>query len=174
MMMQKWQILAALAAASAASAFPPGVRAASPASPPAEVQKALQADYNDRDGAVSRKDIEGTLAHYAPDFTSVSSVGKTHDLKEERVEFLKTFHAVKSSVTKSTIQKVTLAKAGAEAAVVVRRRGTLVMVNPQTQASSTVVLEGAYQDTWDKRGGAWLLTREQASSFKATVDGKPL
>ena len=151
-------------------AFLPAARAAAPA----EVQKALQADYNDRDGAVSRKDIEGTLAHYAPDFTSVSSVGKMHDLKEERVDFLKTFRTVKSSVTRSTIQKVTLNKAGAEAAVVVRRRGTLLVFNPQTQASNTVVLEGAYQDTWAKRGGAWLLTREQASSFKATMDGRPL
>ncbi|GEM_PF-939638 len=144
------------------------------AAAPAEVQKTLQADYNDRDGAVSRKNIEGTLAHYAPDFTSVTTAGKAHDLKEERVDFLKTFRTVKSSVTKSTIQKVTLGKGGSEAAVVVRRRGTVLVFNPQTQLNDVVVLDGAYQDAWVKRGGVWFLTREQASSFKATVDGKPL
>ena len=154
-----------------AGALLPMVRAAAPV----EVQKALQADYNDRDGAVTRKDIEGTLAHYAPDFTSVSTVGKTHDLKEERADFLKTFRLpAKSSVTKSTIQKVTLGKAGAEALVSVHRHGILLFANPQTQLNQVLVLDGTYQDTWDKRGGAWLLTREQAFSFKATMDGKPL
>ena len=88
------------------------------AAAPAEVQKAIQADYNDRDGAVSRKDVEGTLAHYAPNFTSISMAGKVHDLKEERADFLKTFRLpAKSSVTKSTIQKVALGKAGTEAFV---------------------------------------------------------
>ena len=159
----------------AAGVLLPVARAAAPSPPPGEVQKALQADYNDRDGAVSRKDIEGTLAHYAPDFTSVTTAGKTHDLKEERAEFLKTFHlAVRSSVTKSTIQKVMLGKAGAEAVVTVHRQGILLFVNPQTHLNDVLVLEGAYQDTWDKRAGAWLLTREQASSFKATMNGRPL
>ncbi len=142
---------------------------------PAEVQRALQADYNDRDGAVARKDIEGTLAHYAPDFTSVGTAGKAHDLKEERADFLKTFRLpAKSSVTKSTIQKVTLGRAGAEAVVAVRRHGILLFADPQTQLNHVLVLDGVYQDTWAKRGGAWLLTREQASSLKATMDGKPL
>lgn len=173
-MMRKWLMAAALAAQTA-GALSLAARAAPPPSGAAEVQKALQADYNDRDGAVSRKDIEGTLAHYAPDFTSVSSAGKAHDLKEERAEFLKTFRLpAKSSVTRSTIQKLTLGKAGAEAVVSVHRQGTLLFLNPQTHLNDVLVLEGGYQDTWAKRAGAWLLTREQASSFKATMNGKPL
>ena len=168
-MMWKWLMTAA--AVAAAGSLLPVARAVAPA----EVQKALQADYNDRDNAVARKDIEGTLAHYAPDFTSISTVGKTHDLKEERTDFLKTFRLpAKSSVTKSTIQKVTLGKAGAEAVVAVHRRGILLFVDPQTQLNRVLVLDGAYQDTWDKRSGTWLLTRELASSLKATMDGKPL
>jgi len=168
-MMRKLLMTTALALA--AGALLPVARAVAPA----EVQKALQADYNDRDGAVARKDIEGTLAHYAPDFLSTSTVGKTHDLKEERADFLKTFRLpAKSSVTKSTIQKVTLGKAGAEAVVAVHRQGILLFVNPQTHLNDVLVLEGAYQDIWAKRAGTWLLTREQASSLKATMNGKPL
>ena len=151
------------------------VLAAARAAAPAEVQKALQADYNDRDGAVARKDIDGTLAHYAPDFTGISTVGKAHDLKEERAEFLKTFRLpVRSGVTHSTIQKVALGKAGTEAVVAVHRRGILLFADPQTQLNDVLVLDGTYQDTWAKRNGVWLLTREQASSFKATMNGKPL
>jgi len=37
-----------------------------PATPLADAQKALQINYNDRDAAVSRKDVDGALAHYAP------------------------------------------------------------------------------------------------------------
>jgi len=172
-MMQKLlaKLLTMTAMVLIAGVLPPVARATAPT----EVQKTLQADYTDRDGAVSRKDIEGTFAHYAPDFTSVTTVGKTHDLKEERAEFLKTFRLpARSSVTKSTIQKVALGKAGAEAVVSVRRRGTLLFLNPQTQSNDTLILEGSYQDTWTKRGGIWLLTREQASSLKATMNGRPL
>jgi len=165
------RLLATAALVSAAGVLVPVARAVAPA----EVQRALQADYNDRDGAVARKDIEGTLAHYAPDFTAVSTAGKTHDLKEERADFLKTFRLpAKSGVTKSLIQKVTLGKAGTEAVVAVHRQGTLLFVNPQTHFNDVLVLDGVYQDTWAKRSGAWLLTREQASSLKATMNGKPL
>jgi ketosteroid isomerase-like protein len=146
------------------------------AAPAADAQRAIQANYNDRDGAVSRKDIDGTLAHYAPDFVGVSAKGKAHDLKEERADFLKTFTSLpaRSSVTKSTIQKLTLAKAGAEAAVTVRRHGVLLLVNPQTQRNDVLVLDGVYQDTWAKRPAGWLLTREQVSSLRATMNGRPL
>ena len=140
-----------------------------------DARKALQADYNDRDSAVSRKDIDGTLAHYAPDFTGVSATGKTHDLKEERADFLKTFSLpAKSSVTKSTIQKLIWGKAGTEATVSVHRHGILLFVNAQTQLNDILVLDGIYQDTWAKRSGTWLLTREQATSLKATMNGRPL
>lgn len=168
-MMRKF--LTAAAMVLTAGVLLPVARAAAPA----EVQKAIQADYNDRDGAVSRKDVEGTLAHYAPNFTSISTAGKVHDLKEERADFLKTFRLpAKSSVTKSTIQKVALGKAGTEAFVTVRRHGLLMLTDPQTQLNHVLALDGVYQDTWDKRSGVWQLTREQASSFKPTMDGRPI
>ncbi len=145
------------------------------AAAPTDARKALQADYNDRDSAVSRKDIDGTLAHYAPDFTGVSATGKTHDLKEERADFVKTFSLpAKSSVTKSTIQKLTWIKAGAEATVSVHRHGILLFANTQTHLNDILVLDGVYQDTWAKRSGTWLLTREQATTVKATMNGRPL
>lgn len=165
------KLLMAAAVVSMAAAVIPMAGAAAQT----EVRKALQADYNDRDSAVGRKDIDGTLAHYAPDFTGVSATGKTHDLKEERADFLKTFGLpAKSSVTKSTIQKVTWGKAGAEATVSVHRHGILLFVNPQTKLNNILVLDGVYQDTWAKRSGAWLLIREQVSSLKATMNGNPL
>ena len=141
----------------------------------ADVQKTLQADYNDRDSSVTRKDIDGTLAHYAPDFVGVSSAGKAHDLKEERADFLHTFALpAKSSVSKSTIQKLTLGKAGAEATVTVQRHGILLFVNPQTSLNDVLALDGIFQDIWAKRPAGWALTREQTISLKATMNGKPL
>ncbi len=142
----------------------------------ANVQKTLQADYNERDSAYVRKDIDGTLAHYAPDFVGVSTTGKPHDLKEERADFLKTFTtlAAKSSVTKSTIEKLTLDKGKTEATVTVQRHGILLFANPETGLNDVLTLDGIFQDIWIKRAGAWLLTREQASSLKATMNGKPL
>ncbi len=141
----------------------------------ASVQKTLQADYDSRDKAVARRDINATLAEYAPDFVGVSRTGKTHGLPEERVDFLNTFALpAQPGVTQSTIEKLTLAKAGAEADVTLHRRGTLTITDAQTHTPRTVVLNGEYQDVWARRSGAWRLTREQAISVTATVNGKPL
>ncbi len=139
------------------------------------VQKTLQADYDSRDKAVARRDITATLAEYAPDFVGVSRTGKAHGLPEERADFLNTFALpAQPGVTQSTIEKLTLAKAGTEANVTLHRRGTLTLTDAQTRASRTVVLNGEYQDVWVKRTGGWRLTREQAVSVTATVNGKPL
>lgn len=164
-------LLAALAAASVLAA---------PTSPPAamlaEARKSLQANYNDRDGAVGRKDVDGALAHYAPEFVGVGVAGKTHDLKEERADFVKTFTTLnlRTSDIKTTIDKLTLAKTGSEAAATVSRHGVLLIVDPQTKLNNVLVLDGTYQDTWVKRAGAWRLTREQTVSLKATMNGQPL
>ena len=115
------------------------------------------------------------LAHYAPNFVGVSRTGQTHGLQEERADFLATFSLpAQPGVTHSTIQKLTLAKAGAEANVSLHRLGSLSVTNPQTHVSQTVVLNGTYQDVWVKRSGGWLLAREQEISVAASMNGKPL
>lgn len=143
-----------------------------------EVRKTLQGEYDQRDVAYVQKDIDGTLAHYAPDFVGVGAGGKTHDLKEERADFLKTWSAVpaKSTVSKSTIEKLTLGKAGGKVAatVTLHRHAILLLVNPRSGLNDVLVLDGTYLDVWAKRAGSWLLTREQALAVKATMDGKPL
>lgn len=163
---------AMLLTAFTALAAPPST----PAGTLAEARKALQTNYSDRDGAVSRKDVGGALAHYAPEFVGVSVAGKTHDLKEERADFVKTFTTLnpRTSDIKTTIDKLTLAKASTEAAATVSRHGVLLIVDPQTKLNTVLVLDGTYQDTWTKRAGAWRLTREQTLSLKATMNGQPL
>ena len=141
----------------------------------ATVQKTLQTSYDSRDKAVARRDINATLALYAPEFVGVSKTGKTHGLAEERADFVKTFALPASAgVTVSTIQKLTLQKAGSEADVTLHRHGTLTLTDPAAHTSRIVVLDGVYQDVWVKRPGGWRLTREQVVSAAATVDGKPL
>ena len=163
----RFLVAAALLAAAAGPALAADTAAA--------VQKTLQADYEARDQAVARRDISATLAHYAPNFVAVSRTGQTHGFGEERADFLATFNLpAQPGVTHSTIQKLTLAKAGTEADVSLHRLGSLSVTNPQTHASQTVVLNGTYQDVWVKHAGVWLLAREQEISVAASLNGKPL
>ncbi len=165
--MRKTFALAALFAALTGPAF------AAPT--PAAVQKTLQADYDARDQAVARRDISATLAHYAPNFVGISRTGQTHGLQEERADFQATFALpARPGVTHSTIQKLTLAKAGTEADVSLHRLGSLSLPDPQTHVSRTIVLNGTYQDVWVKHSGGWLLAREQEISVAASLNGKPL
>lgn len=141
----------------------------------ASVQKTLQADYDARDQAVARRDIAATLAHYAPNFVAVGRTGQTHGLPEERADFQATFNLpARPGVTHSTVQKLTLTKAGTEADVSLHRLGSLSLTDPQTHTSRTVVLNGTYQDVWVKHAGVWLLAREQEVSVAASLNGKPL
>ena len=164
------RIVFALAALFAALAGP-----AWAADTPDAVQKTLQADYDARDQAVARRDISATLAHYAPNFVGISRAGQTHGFQEERADFQETFNLpVRPGVTHSTIQKLTLTKAGTEADVSLHRLGSLSLPDPQTHVSRTIVLNGTYQDVWVKRSGGWLLAREQEISVAASLNGKPL
>lgn len=165
-------------AAAAAFCLFSGLTAAHPANAADSttgIRKALQADYAERDSAVGRKDIGKTLAHYAPEFVGVGAAGKTHNLSEERADFLKTFALpAKSSSSTSTIQKLTVGKAGTEAVVTLGRHGVLLFANPQTKQNDVLILDGVFQDTWAKHGGDWVLTKEQTQSVQATMNGKPL
>ena len=99
----------------------------------ADVQKTLQGYYAARDTAFMSKNIESVLAHYAPDFTGVSDAGKSHDLKEERADYLKTFALpAKSAITQSTIEKLTLGKSGSIAAATLHKHAILLFSDPQT------------------------------------------
>lgn len=159
-----------LAAVLAAAAGP--VMAADTAG---SVQKTLQADYDARDQAVARHDITATLLHYAPSFVGVSRTGQAHGFQEERTDFLATFHLpARPGVTHSTIQKLTLTKAGTEAGVSLHRLGSLSLTDPQTHVSRTVILNGTYQDVWVRHTGVWQLVREQEISVAASLNGKPL
>ena len=141
----------------------------------ADVQKTLQGYYAARDTAFMSKNIESVLAHYAPDFTGVSDAGKSHDLKEERADYLKTFALpAKSAITQSTIEKLILGKSGTEAAATLHKHAILLFSDPQTGRNSVLVLDGRVQDTWTKRPVGWQLTHEVSSVITATMNGKPL
>ncbi len=141
----------------------------------ASAQKTLQADYDARDKAVARRDLAATLSHYAPSFVGVSRTGQTHGLAEERADFQATFALpAQPGVTQSTIQKLTLLKAGTQADVSLHRLGSLSLTDPQTHATHTFILNGTYQDVWIKHAGVWLLAREQEISATASINGKPL
>ena len=136
----------------------------------AGVQKTLQANCDARDKAVARHDLGAVLAQYAPEFVGVSRTGETHNLKEERADFVQTFALpVSADVTQSTIEKLTLTKGGTEAAVTLHRHGTLHVADPQTRGERTVILDGVYADVWAKRAGGWKLTREQELSVHAAL-----
>ena len=141
----------------------------------ADLQKTLQSYYAARDTAFMSKNVEVVLAHYAPDFTGVSDAGKSHDLKEERVDYLKTFALpAKSAITQSTIEKLALGKSGTEAAATLHKHAILLFSDPQTGRNSVLVLDGRVQDTWTKRPAGWQLTHEVSSVINATMNGKPL
>ncbi len=141
----------------------------------ADVQKTLQGYYAARDTAFVSKNVEIVLAHYAPDFTGISDAGKSHDLKEERADYLKTFALpAKSAITQSTIEKLALGKSGTEAVATLHKHAILLFSDPQTGRNSVLVLDGRVQDTWTKRPAGWQLTHEVSSVITATMNGKPL
>lgn len=137
-----------------------------------QTRNELQKIYDEQAAAMAKKDINGTLAHHAPDYVTISAQGKTHDLNAERQDFLTAFNAPISNMQfGTTIHDVTL-DSNTQAVVTATRTATGgVSANGK---SGVVAMNAELRDLWVKGAQGWQLKREKLISMKATLDGKPL
>ena len=129
--------------------------ALAPAALADDAQKAIQAQYDKRATAATKKDALGSLSINAPEFVSIGIKGDKRALEELKVQLPKTFGALKSFKVTTKITKFSLQ--GDKATVKIH--DNITMVGKGTQES-----EATSEDTWIKRSGQWLRTQSKLLS----------
>ncbi|HZO87155.1 MAG TPA: nuclear transport factor 2 family protein [Chthonomonadaceae bacterium] len=137
----------------------------------ADARKAIQTAYNQANAAMARKDVNGGLAHFAPDFEAVTRNGKKIMLPQIRQQ-LQQITMMQSIRAKSTIQKFRLK--GNQAVVTVKEHADLTGVNPQNKQKLTMSIDSVSEDTWVKSGKGWLQKRSKSLRETAKINGKPI
>lgn len=125
---------------------------------------------------MGKKDVEGALTHYAPDYVAIGTSGKTHDLAGERKDMVTAFAAPISQMQFTTIiHDITMeGGSGNQATATTMRHATGQVTNAQAGLSVPVVLDAEMRDFWIKGSSGWQLKREKLLSMKTMVNGKPM
>ena len=135
-----------------------------------DAKKALQVIYAKRDAAEAKKDLEGSLTGYAPDFVFVSPDGQKGDMKLLKRRLAPIFALMQTVKAKTQVQSVVVK--GKDAAATVKTHLEMLILNPQTQMPQKVAADAVSLDTWGKTSSGWLQKRMATKSETATLDGK--
>lgn len=136
------------------------------------VKKEIEAVYSKRNGAAQKKDLKGMLATYSPDYVILRKNGEKGNLKEVKDRLAPVFALTKKLVLKTKPQKWT--NKGKTVVVQTKDHIELVMVNPETEKTNTLVADSLVEDTWKKTAKGWLQVSSKSLDEIVTLDGKPL
>lgn len=142
------------------------------ADPTADARKAIQAQYDVSNAATVKKDVKAAISIYTPDRTIVDSKGKSTNMDVVKAQITAIFAQAASFKANSAIQTIKLTKD--TAAVRVKEHGVVILPNPATKKSTTLVLDSVSDDTWVKTGKVWLQKLSKLVSQSVKQDGKPL
>lgn len=137
-----------------------------------DARKTIQAAYDKMNAAAAKKDVNGILAYYAPDYEHVNQRGQKTTLAAMRQQMPQLLQMMKSIKATTAIKKFVLQ--GSQATVAVASQGEMVGVDPQTKKAVKIVIFSSDEDLWVKGAKGWMQKRSKTLSSKQTVDGKPV
>ncbi len=136
----------------------------------ATAKKAIQALHAKSAAAAEKKDVQGMLAHVAPDYEEGEQDETATKLPYIRSLLERTISKTKSVRMGTVITKFTLN--GDKATVLTATTFTVVADNPRTKKEEKFAMQGTSEEQWEKKSGVWLEKRTKMLTAKETVDGK--
>jgi ketosteroid isomerase-like protein len=142
------------------------------APPSADVQRAIQQNYNAMAAAMRQGDVSGTLAFYASDFSQVSPEGERTSRAEFQADLQAIADNMKSFQAKTVISKLSLDGGGKRATATVRMMINVTVRDPETGSDAKLVGTEDSVDTWIRTANGWRL--QHSKTRKETLNGKPV
>lgn len=134
---------------------------------------AIQACYDQQNKAAETKDIDLFMKTLAPDFTGADKDGKAIARTQARQNMVSLFSMATHITGQTTIQSFSI-KAG-KAYVTTKEHDTVVVTDPQSQQTATMVDDETDADIWQKVGGTWKQLSDKVLSEKdSTLPGTML
>ena len=166
-----------LSLAGHSSARRPAGHAARPATPPASgvsagVRRAIQSLYGEQNAAFSRQDIEGYLAHRAPNYVMIDKGGAGPGQDKLRKSVGVMFQGTKASSATTTI--LSASAEGGGVVVVTREHLQMTVVRPGDHQVGHLVADGRSRDFWVQGQDGWQEMRSKQLSSTETLNGQPL
>ena len=121
------------------------------------------------DDCWNRKDLDGILRRYAPDFTG-EGVDGTRFTKNEAAENGRRTLSSAETVTART-RLIDVKRAGKEVVTLTREHTELRLRGKKTGQPHTLLFEATWRGTWVQRQGVWLQRRLKQLSLTITRDG---
>ncbi len=141
-----------------------------PAASRADIRGSLQSAYNQADSAFYLRDLNATLAPYAPDVVVVGSKANLDTVRHLTKYLLATCNSVNR--TSEVIDAALADASGASAIVTVEHHFCGARPNPQTSADDTLVITSTDRDFWSKTESGWLLKRQKNLASKVYINGQ--
>jgi ketosteroid isomerase-like protein len=142
------------------------------ADPTADARKAMQTVYDKVAAAMAKKDMNGVMAYFTPDFQQIGPDGRKATLAEMKQMIQMQMQMMQNPKMKTTIQKFSLK--GKEAKATVKQHFAASIVNPQTSKVIKVASDETSDDTWVKTARGWQLRKSVTLTSRQTADGKPI
>jgi hypothetical protein len=134
---------------------------------------AIQAAYDQQNKAAETKDVDLFMKTLAPDFTGADKDGKAIPRTQAKQNMVSLFSLATHIVGQTTIQNFTV-KAG-KAYVTVKEHDTVVVTDPKSQQSATMVDDEVDADVWQQVGGVWKQKSDKVLSERdSTIPGTML
>jgi hypothetical protein len=138
----------------------------------ADTKKEIQKLYMKRDAAAQKKDVNGALSAYSPDFVYIAKDGQKGGLKVLKKKLIPLFALMQSVKATTAVQSFALK--GKDATATVKEHLEMLVVNPNTQVPQKFVADAVSEDLWTKTGQGWLQKRSKTKTEKASLDGKSI
>lgn len=138
---------------------------------PSNARKAIQAQYEKLFACFGRKDANGMLSVYSPDYSTTNTKGRRQTLAEVSQQLPIVFGMAKSLHAVVVIRKLVVKGESAVATVKISAR--LTFVNPRTKTDTTNIQETTSEDQWIKGPKGWLMrsSRELSHGTPRKVNG---
>lgn len=134
----------------------------------AAARKQVEAAYAKLNAALERKDVNGTLALYAPNFQSIGDKGGKGSLATLKKTWQREFALIQSVRSTSTIRTFSLKGNRATARVHLHKEA--VVMNPQTDQLVTVVSDAEMEDVWVQGASGWRKRQSRTLSIRRKIE----
>jgi len=139
---------------------------------PADVRQAIQVAYNEQNAAFSRQDIEGYLAHRAPDYVILDDDGEGPGAEKLRKTFGVMFQGTRASSATTSI--LSAFSQGSGVVVLTKQHTEMTVVRPGDQKVGHLVADNWIRDFWVQVSKDWQVKRSKLMSSRQTINGQPI
>jgi hypothetical protein len=136
----------------------------------ADARKAIQAQYDKANAAISKRDEVNMFTIYTPGFICEDIKGKKRTLADLRQQTQMVI--TQARTISGTTKIISIILKGNNAMVRIAEHSKLVGTDPLTRTDSIILIDSTSDDVWALAKGNWMLTKSKTRAQKSSLNGR--